>query len=256
MAIQLKTKIDEASFTELAEPFKEAYSKHTDGSYILQVEENSGLKTALDKEREAADQLRTKLKDFDGVDPLKYKELLSEVQTRETENARKRGDFQKIEDQLKAKHREEMDEAVKQIHVLHASLESTLVDSQLNAAIASESGIPELLVPICASKLKAIKGEDGRFQVRVLGLDGQPRIKSGDGTPFTVHDLILELKADEKYGRAFNGTGFTGAGSSSSSGAPQSFGNITKFSDLKSVQEKTAFISKYGQEAYQKLQPK
>lgn len=86
------------------------------------------------------------------------------------------------------------------------------LDGEVTRAVAAQKGVPELLGHIIRGHLDVQRGEDGRFSLRVLGADKQPRIKDSAGNPFTLDDLVGELKADPKFGRAFESSGTTGGG--------------------------------------------
>ena len=57
-----------------------------------------------------------------------------------------------------------------------------------------------------AREVKAVRQEDGTFQVNVVGADGQARQKTdaqGQVSPMTVEDLVAERRKDPEYGALF-----------------------------------------------------
>jgi hypothetical protein len=91
---------------------------------------------------------------------------------------------------------------------------------EITRAISAHKGVPELLAHVVDQHLDVQRTDSG-FALRVLGKDGQPRVKNSAGDAFGLEDLVAELKADPKYGRAFEPDGKTGSGA-----APESGGGI------------------------------
>jgi hypothetical protein len=46
----------------------------------------------------------------------------------------------------------------------------------------------------------------------VLGADGQPKIKDAQGNPFTLNDLVEQMKQDPTFQPAFGVSGASGSG--------------------------------------------
>lgn len=90
------------------------------------------------------------------------------------------------------------------------------VQAQLNAEIAAAKGVPELLTPVLKGRIEAAFDDDKGFVITVLGADGKKMYKNGE--PATLTDLINEVKANEVYGRAFEGSGASGSGTRPSDG--------------------------------------
>lgn len=83
---------------------------------------------------------------------------------------------------------------------------------EITRAIGGAKGVPELLSHVVEQHVKVERGEDGAFSLKVIGKDGQPRIKDSQGAAYSLDDLVSELKADPKYGRAFEAEGKGGSG--------------------------------------------
>lgn len=92
------------------------------------------------------------------------------------------------------------------------------LDSEITRAVTEAKGVPELLGHVVRGQLDVQRTDDGRFNLRVLGPDGQPRIKDSQGNPYALSDLVADLKQDPKYGRAFEASGAAGSGATGSSG--------------------------------------
>jgi hypothetical protein len=193
------------------EAIKPFYKQLENGKYALQVKEAIALQNGLERERNISKELKAKLKAYDGIDLEKYKELQEREAAKEAEEAKKRGDYEKLVANLKGEHKKETDSLNAALAALQAERVNSFLDAQVTSAIAGAKGIPELLMPLIKERVKA-EEKDGKLHLSVFGNDGQPRFKDGAGTAFTLDDLVSELRSDPKFGRAFEGSGATGGG--------------------------------------------
>ena len=97
-----------------------------------------------------------------------------------------------------------------ELQTMGKTLQKYLVTTAAVQAIASNKGVPELLLPHIQAKTKVIK-EGDEYVVRVVDEAGDPRGNASGGF-MTVEDLVKEMKASPTFGRAFeseapNGTG-------------------------------------------------
>jgi hypothetical protein len=84
---------------------------------------------------------------------------------------------------------------------------------QGHAAIAAARACP-----ICCCRIvQRFTKVDEDFNVVVVDAKGDPRV-NGKGEPLTIADLIEEMKANEIYGRAFEGSGQSGSGTRPNNG--------------------------------------
>jgi hypothetical protein len=103
------------------------------------------------------------------------------------------------------------------IATLQGALEKSLIEAHATAAIAAAKGVPELLLPHVMRQVKIVE-ENGNFVVRVLDAQGQPRIANVKGDPFTITNLVDEMKNNSIYGRAFEASGAGGSGATKTEG--------------------------------------
>jgi hypothetical protein len=202
-----------------------------DGKFVFEAElptETAGLKSALQKERDGKTALEKSLKAFEGIDPEEAKRLKAEAEKIEADKLKSKGDWDAREKQLKEQlaadlqkrethFQTELKSRDDRIVKLQGSLEKSLIEAQATAAIAAAKGSPELLLPHVMRSVKVVE-ENGEFVARVLDAQGQPRIANVKGDPFTVANLIEEMKANEVYGRAFDASGAGGSGATKSDG--------------------------------------
>ena len=241
----LKSILEAKEYEGLDEALK-AHYKERNGKYYLQAEEALELKIALEKEREKSDSLTAKLKEL-GLNNEEYQKLKEAARQREAEDAKKRGDWEGLEAQLVQKHKEDVKALKDEIKSIKSAHEASFVNAQVATAISSAKGNSKLLTPILANKVKAFE-KDGELHLAVLGEDGKPRLKDGAGTPFTLNDLMTELKADQDYGNCFEGSGATGGGTLPPSGITNASGVNARYAELKAKAAQSQLTQAEGYE--------
>lgn len=210
----LKLKIKAAEWEKLDEGIKGFYSEDG-GDYILAVdgiEDTSGLKSALEKERKLRTEYEKSFKPYQGLgkSPEEILELLKAQEEAEKGKLEQKGEWDKLKAQLLETHKKEMIAREEEVMKMKATLESYLVDANATEAIASLKGVPQLLLPHVKSAVKVIE-EDGKYQVRVIGKDGSQRMNS-KGEFLGIKDLVSEMRDSEIFARAFEGSGTSGSG--------------------------------------------
>jgi len=233
-----------------------------DGKFVLDVdgiEDTSGLKSALQKERSAREAKDKQVRAWErlGKSPEDIENLIAEQDKiaeerakAEEEKAAKAGEWDKLKAQMNDKHQVELKAKDDSISSMRKALEKHLVDAAATSAIAAEKGVSDLLLPHVQKHVKVVE-EDGEFVVKVVDAKGDPRV-NGKGDPLTISDLVKEMKESEVYGRAFDASGQSGSGkppTRSPSGGP---GSATK-SSFKSEKERAAWVDAHGFEAYRAL---
>lgn len=206
------------SIDELDDSLRPLYQEGDDGKYRLAVDglpDNSGLKSALDKERKARRDYERKLNQLNGVDPEEYQRLKQEAEQREAEKAQKSGEWEKLKSQWAERHKTEIEAERQKTTAMQATLESYLIDAEATRAIAAAKGIPELLLPHVKQHVQVIQEDNGQYVARVVDKSGEPRLGYPEGNPMSISQLVDEMRKSEIYGRAFEGTGISGMGTGS-----------------------------------------
>lgn len=204
------------------------------GKFVFRAElptETQGLKTGLQKEREAREAAERALKGFEGIDPQRARKLAEEAEKAEREGLKNKGDWETREKQLterlaadlakrEQQFQAELDGAKARAERLQKSLEQHLVRAEATAALAAQGGLTDLLLPHVISQIRVL--EDGEnFVARVIGPDGNPRIADVKGTPMTIAQLVAEMRENTAYAPAFKAprVGGSGAPGESTAGA-------------------------------------
>lgn len=181
------------------------------------IEDTSGLKSALQKEREAA---RTAAKQASawaslGKTPEEIQELLEAQRKAEEDKAAKGGEWEKLKAQMQEHHTSELSKKDQLLKAKDAAIERFLVGEQAVSAISELKGSSFLLLPHVKASVKVVD-DDGEYVVRVIDAQGNPRVNA-KGDFLTIKDLVSEMRQSEEFGRAFEASGTTGGGSRTSS---------------------------------------
>lgn len=210
--MSLKLTVD--TIDEVPENLRSLYAEK-DGKFSLAIEgyeDPAGLKSALQKEREAARTYEKQAKAWTalGKTPEEIAALVDAQRKAEEEKAMKGGEFDKLKAQIIEQHKVEIAKKDGTLTAMRGHLERFLVDAQATTAITELKGVPALLLPHVKAAVKVI--EDGEaFAVRVVDANGNPRV-NGKGEFLSIRDLVDEMRQNEVFGRAFEPTGTTGGG--------------------------------------------
>lgn len=226
-----KLKAFYATAEEVPEALKEFYAE-VEGKFKLDaegVEDVTGLKSALAKEREGrriAEATIKAFKDMGVEDPAKIKETLDKLEELQAFDPNKEADkiasekMKAREAQLISTHQKELEKARGEGKAVSAQLQKVLIDNAAIAAISEAKGSTKLLLPIVHSRTRMRQNESGQFIAEVLDESGNPRIADGHGTPMTIKQLVEEFRSSEEFGRAFDSEGKTGSGGPTTGSAP------------------------------------
>lgn len=212
---------------DLPEAARAFYVETEDGRFRLDaegVEDVSGLKSALEKEREARKALK--------ADLVELRDAAREDAARE-DGGPEVADATESDPDTEAESASEdpMPEPepgpAPSAHPEVAALQTRLLESEARAAILSARGAPELLLPVILPRLRVeLDTETALPEVQVIdeagralraGPEDSDTVKSladtgGAGKLLTVAGLIGRLRADPLYARAFDGAGKAGSG--------------------------------------------
>lgn len=220
------------------------YEKGESG-YKLKVdgmEDTTGLKSALQKEREAAKEAK-RYKEL-GLSPEEIAELKASRDRMEEDKAKAAGEWDKLREKLSNQHKTELDKIRAELDAIRNSEREARVESSLKSALA-EAGATEEGMSLLPDILKAratVETVEGKRVVRVLDADGSPML-AANGKDATLADLAA--KASEKYPSLFKARTKAGSGTQpGGSGAGRTEPKEVKASELvgMSPMEKAAFF--------------
>lgn len=251
----LAARIGKAVYDTLSDVLKHEYKADGD-NFVLDVTSGDGwelantvnLKSALSKERTDREKFEKELQKWKDIDPEAAREALKKVKEfgdldpeKKLAEAKKifeqqlEDKYANLQKQLDAKHKSEIDGATKKIGSLNTKLQKTMIHEAALRAISDEKGVAELLLPVVTSRARVKEIDNEDYIVEILDDRGNPRISpsSGSTAPMTLGELVKELKSNEKFGRAFDGTGQTGTGAQPGTTRNASGGHTISAADAK-----------------------
>ncbi|TBE67427.1 hypothetical protein [Rhizobium ruizarguesonis] len=250
----LKFSVD--SLDVVSEAHRDLYSEK-DGKFVLSVdglEDNSGLKKALDDERAARKKYEKEIKAWQrtGKTADEISELLAAAEEAERQKHEKEGNFDALLKQHQTKWEKEKADLVAELDASKTSERGAVIGNSLLTALtkagATEEGI-DLLPDRLSPRIKFERDGDKRV-INIMAADGVTPLagSSKDGTA-TFDDLVKE--ALDKYPSLFKGSGAGGSGKLPNSSAGRS--GITKKSDFKSEKDRAAYVQEHGMDKYKAL---
>jgi len=228
-----------ASIDGLPESIAAEY-KQVDGAFVLDVEadgtlelvDTSELKSTITKtrkERDDATKLLKRIPEGISIDDLltaqsKLADLgdLDELATLDEKLAEREKQLQtKFENDAKRieeKFQGDLATVNKHNETLTQQLHGEIVQGKAMKAITSNGGVPELLLPVVTNSVRVVKDEEsGQMVAKVFDAKGQVRLspKSGSSADMSIDELVLEMRDDKVYARAFDGDNAGGGGTKS-----------------------------------------
>lgn len=254
----LKLTVDAATFDQLDDGTKKLYVKgeSDDAGYTLDVEDLpnvDGLKSALSKERGTVRDLKKQLGEvsatWDGLDRAEIDDLLA--RRAELEKA----DPSKIEEQIKARVQQN-DAAWKdkygQLEAankgLHGELSNLKVrDALRSAGAAAGVGDGAQMDDFVARGERTFR-MNGKGEVQPLDAKGEITYGKDGVNPLTMQEFAKGLAETAPHlFKSSNGGGASGSGDKGAGGA------VRYRSDLKTNEDRVAYIREHGQDAYLEL---
>lgn len=223
-----------------------------DGKFSLAVEgieDTSGLKTALQKERRDRAELEKKVKRWEGLGKSdeEIAQLLKDAEEAERKKAEADGDHAKILKQHQEKWAKTEADLKAELSVARASERGAIVGERIMGALGKEGATEEGLDLIPDRLVSRIHFDtkDGKRVLKIMQADGEtPMAGTGAEGVATIDDLVNEAK--QKWPSLFKGTGTSGSGTppnNNGGGSTSTPAGVPKsFAEAKTVEEKAAFI--------------
>lgn len=216
------------SIEGLHESVVEHYSKGDDGKYRLDVtevaglalEDISGLRTGLEKERQKSRDLETKLVSFKDIDPKNVRDLEAKVQEMNnwTPDDKVQSKIESSVAEVVKQHETKLNDMQKRETSLLGALNKELVASKVVKAITENKGSVELLESIVSQNVRMRENADGSFSTEIVKADGTQRLNS-KGDALGMSEYVKELRNDKAYARAFDGSDISGGGAQPQEGS-------------------------------------
>lgn len=213
-----------ASLDSVPEALRTEYTEK-DGKFVLNVEgleDTSGLKSALEKERKANRENAAKIKKWEGLGKTdeEIAALLAAAEEAERKKAEGEGDFDKILGQHRSKWEKEKATLEAELSAARSSERGAIIGTSVMTALtkagATEEGI-DLLPDRLAARI-TFETVDGKRILKIMQADGEtPMAGAGKDGLATFDDLVKEATA--KWPSLFKGSGNSGSGKEPGKGA-------------------------------------
>lgn len=188
--------------TALEEAVKERIEDETEGL----VSKNKELLGKLRKANRTA-------KQYDDIDPEKYRELLAASEKAETEKAKAEGDWETMREKLEARHATALKSLEERLGQYETALRSHLVSDSLQAAIANAGVLEEFRPAVLAllrDKGPQMVEEEGQFKA----------VFTDDvGDPIPLKDYVAGWAKTDAAAPFLPGAGTGGSGREPGTGA-------------------------------------
>lgn len=221
------------SLDSVPEAHRELYAE-ADGKFRLSVdgiEDTKGLKTALEKERQAARDSEQRRKDFEkryeGIDPEKMKTLASKFESDEEKKLLDDGKlhevFEKRTERLRADLDKQLKEALsktEQAEQRANQFSQRVLDNHIRAA-AAKVGIHSHAIEDALYRGRNMFALDENGDAIQFGSDGSPIFGKDGKTPFSPAEWLENMKetAPHWFPASSSGSGSAGANNGGASGA-------------------------------------
>jgi len=237
------------------ENLRDFYVESDDG-YVLDVEggfpDVAGLKSALQKERQAVKEYKQKLRNYADIDPEKYQELLEKAEQFEKQTPPEEvieSEVQKRLQRFTEENKRKLSEYEQMVAERDKRLGELLIGDSVSKAAAEAGAVDTALEDIKLRASMLFKVVDG--EVKAVDKDGDVVYGKDGVSPLTISEWLEDLRSNAPHLFKGNSGGGSAGGASGNSG-----GTATKVrarSELKTPAEKSAFIEEHGMEAYLKL---
>jgi hypothetical protein len=253
----LKVLVD--SIEAVDEKYRDLYVKGDDGKFRLdaEIEDVSGLKNALAKERTTASDAIKKVKEFEtrfaGIDPDQVRAILDRVANDDEAKLVAEGKIDQVIEKRTERLRADLDKRVNDATAAaqaaneRANRFSTRVlDDQIRAA-AAKAGIHAHAVDDALFRGRSMFQLDENGHAVQIGDDGQPVLGKDGKTPFNPAEWLDSMKEAAPH---WFPAGASGSGSGSGN---RGAGNANLNRSTMTAKEKSEYIAKHGRDQYMSL---
>lgn len=225
----IKTVIDKLE--DIPEALKDFYSER-DGKYYLQTDEASGLKSALEKEKEASRKTKEML--------AEYKSKIEEIEKQKEKEKLSDGDLEGVIEGRLAKYKQDYEQKLNAEIAVKNSLMSSALKAELRSN-ALKAGVSPMAVDDVVMRGVGlfVVDDDGSI---VSKKDGQVQFGKDGKSPYSVSEWLEEIKPNTPhwYADMNKGGGAPGAkniNSKSKSIQRAQFDKLTSFEKMTFAKE-------------------
>ena len=234
----LKTRISKADFDSLNDILKTEYIPDGDGYKLdADYEDVTGLKSKRDELLAELAKAKSQMKAFDGLDPEAARKALVAAQAAEDEKLKAAGEFEKLREQLEARHKAEVERAVAERNTILSNLKREKL-----ANVLTEKGV-------LPDRVKYLLGElDPQIELAATENGFQLKKIGGIGDAAEFEQIIASVKETSPFFFANDltpGSGASGSGNGNGGGSAAAVWTRDQWESA-STQERTKFTDAGG----------
>lgn len=234
----LKTRISKADFDSLNDILKTEYIPDGDGYKLdADYEDVTGLKSKRDELLAELAKAKSQMKAFDGLDPEAARKALVAAQAAEDEKLKAAGEFEKLREQLEARHKAEVEKAVAERNTILSNLKREKL-----ANVLTEKGV-------LPDRVKYLLGElDPQIELAATENGFQLKKIGGIGDAAEFEQIIASVKESSPFFFANDltpGSGASGSGNGNGGGSAAAVWTRDQWESA-STQERTKFTDAGG----------
>lgn len=227
-----KAKLNSEQFNALPEPDKAHYKlNQTANAYVFQLEpvdgwdlqDVTGLRTTLSDKTEKLRIASARLESIGEATPEEIKEALEHKKNFDPKKFTSKEALETALNDVKKAHKTELEKRDAEVNKREAFIRKTLVEKECARLCADKEidGAHDLVYPAIEKMTRVDYDEKtGEYAVRILDQNGNPRTSTEQGKTYAdMRDLLLDLKKDNRFYRAFNDGQKPGSGGGPSQGA-------------------------------------
>lgn len=220
------------SLDDVDENLRDMYRETEGGQFILDVEgmvpedqiesheKTKGLKSALDKEREArkqyekrARELESKAGKISDEDLEELEQLRAAKQKAEEERRRRNGEFEKWRDEIQKEHKQEVEARENRIRSLQEQIRQDRIGRQIAEACAEHGATNTAVMQAFIERhVKADFDDEGQLSVAVLDPADGNRMLDSEGKPLSIPGFVKKLSESKDFAPLFASRQKSGGG--------------------------------------------
>ncbi len=234
----LRVRLSKADFDSLNDILKTEYIPDGDGYKLdADYEDVTGLKSKRDELLAELAKAKSQMKAFDGLDPEAARKALVAAQAAEDEKLKATGEFEKLREQLEARHKAEVEKAVAERNTILSNLKREKL-----ANVLTEKGV-------LPDRVKYLLGElDPQIELAATENGFQLKKIGGIGDAAEFEQIIASVKESSPFFFANDltpGSGASGSGNGNGGGSAAAVWTRDQWESA-STQERTKFTDAGG----------
>jgi len=235
-AYAIAPELDATAVAALPESQRTWYTEK-DGKFTVDLskvefEDTGGLKTALEKERQAVKDAKAAakqaiadaLKAYEGIDPVKTKALLAKFDNEEEATLIAAGKLDEVITRRMSKHTAAQQKLIDEATAREKAAQETantfkgrVLDNHIRAA-AAKAGLHPFAVEDALLRARSLFSLDAKGEAVQLGTDGVPVLGKDGKTAFTPTEWLESMKETAPHWFPVSGSGGGAGGSGGASG--------------------------------------